>query len=106
MIGAPPDRLRRVQLAHLIEAQSLTIEVGRELAGPALLDRVARINRQRFVPVLAQVLDGALTYVGVQAFGHRIEANPLLAITGGGGINLYNSLGGPWTADYVLMRDR
>jgi uncharacterized membrane protein len=29
--------------------------------------------------LLAQVLDGALTYVGVQAFGHRVEANPLLA---------------------------
>jgi Mn-containing catalase len=31
------------------------------------------------------------------------EANPLLAITGGGGINLYNSLGGPWTADYLKI---
>ena len=31
------------------------------------------------------------------------EANPLLAMTGGGGINLYNSLGGAWTADYLKI---
>jgi hypothetical protein len=29
--------------------------------------------------LLAQVLDGALTYVGVVTFGRSIEANPLLA---------------------------
>jgi uncharacterized membrane protein len=29
--------------------------------------------------LLCQMLDGALTYVGVQTFGRQIEANPLLA---------------------------
>lgn len=29
--------------------------------------------------LLAQVLDGALTYVGVHAFGRGVEANPLMA---------------------------
>lgn len=28
--------------------------------------------------IIVQVLDGALTYVGVQVFGRSIEANPLL----------------------------
>jgi hypothetical protein len=29
--------------------------------------------------LIAQVLDGAFTYVGLQVFGHSIEANPLIA---------------------------
>jgi Mn-containing catalase len=31
------------------------------------------------------------------------EADPLLAVTGGGGLNLVNSLGNPWTADYLKI---
>jgi nitrate reductase gamma subunit len=28
--------------------------------------------------LIAQLCDGALTYIGVQAFGHGIEANPIV----------------------------
>jgi Mn-containing catalase len=31
------------------------------------------------------------------------EADPLIAICSGGGINLYNSQGDPWTADYLKV---
>ena len=31
------------------------------------------------------------------------EADPLLIITGGGGVNLYNSMGSAWTADYLKV---
>jgi len=31
------------------------------------------------------------------------EADPLIAITGGGGVNLFNSMGNPWTADYLKI---
>jgi Mn-containing catalase len=31
------------------------------------------------------------------------EADPLIAIAGGGGINLYNSMGNAWTADYLKI---
>ena len=31
------------------------------------------------------------------------EADPLIAIAGGGGVNLYNSVGSPWTADYLKI---
>jgi Mn-containing catalase len=31
------------------------------------------------------------------------EADPLVAIAGGGGVNLYNSAGNPWTADYLKI---
>jgi len=31
------------------------------------------------------------------------EADPLIAIAGGGGAGLYNSMGDPWTADYLKI---
>ncbi len=30
-------------------------------------------------------------------------ADPMMAIAGGGGVNLYNSMGDPWTADYLKI---
>jgi Mn-containing catalase len=33
----------------------------------------------------------------------KAEANPLVAIAGGGGVNLFNSQGNPWTADYLKI---
>jgi len=34
---------------------------------------------------------------------HAAYADPLIAIAGGGGVNLYNSMGDPWTADYLKI---
>jgi len=34
---------------------------------------------------------------------HAAEADPLIAIAGGGGVNLFNSQGNPWTADYLKI---
>ena len=34
---------------------------------------------------------------------HAADADPLLAIAGGGGVNLFNSMGNPWTADYLKI---
>ena len=31
------------------------------------------------------------------------EADPLIAVAGGGGVNLYNSMGSAWTADYLKV---
>jgi Mn-containing catalase len=31
------------------------------------------------------------------------EADPLVAIAGGGGVNLFNAAGNPWTADYLKI---
>ncbi len=31
------------------------------------------------------------------------EADPLIAVIGGGGVNLYNSMGSAWTADYLKV---
>jgi Mn-containing catalase len=34
---------------------------------------------------------------------HAAEADPLISIVGGGGVNLYNSMGSAWTADYLKV---
>src|ERR1700730_11165051 len=31
------------------------------------------------------------------------EVDPLVAVVGGGGVSLYNSMGGAWTADYLKI---
>jgi Mn-containing catalase len=33
------------------------------------------------------------------------EADPLIAFARGGGVNLFNSQGNPWTADYLKITD-
>ena len=33
----------------------------------------------------------------------KAEADPLIAIAGGGGVNLFNSQGNAWTADYLKI---
>src|SRR5438309_2052688 len=35
--------------------------------------------------------------------GAAAEADPLIAIAGGGGVNLFNSMGDAWTADYLKI---
>jgi Mn-containing catalase len=34
---------------------------------------------------------------------HAAETDPLIAIAGGGGVNLFNSMGSAWTADYLKI---
>lgn len=35
--------------------------------------------------------------------GDAAEVDPLMAIAGGGGVNLFNSVGDAWTADYLKI---
>src|SRR3954465_2795820 len=37
----------------------------------------------------------------LESVGEKAEVDPLIAIAGGGGINLFNSMGNPWAADYL-----
>src|SRR5947208_4120898 len=39
----------------------------------------------------------------MKAFREAAEVDPLVAIAGGGGVNLFNSMGNPWTADYLKI---
>ena len=49
---------------------------------------------------------GVLTRMHLKPTKHKrsaAEADPLIAICGGGGVNLYNSVGSAWTADYLKI---
>src|SRR5579875_133205 len=49
---------------------------------------------------------GVLTRLHLKPTKHKrnaAEADPLLAVVGGGGVNLYNSMGSAWTADYLKV---
>ena len=49
---------------------------------------------------------GALIRMHMKPLKTKVEAaetDPLVAIAGGGGLNLYNSQGNPWTADYLKV---
>ena len=49
---------------------------------------------------------GVLTRLHLKPSKHKrnaAEADPLMAICGGGGVNLYNSMGSAWTADYLKV---
>jgi len=49
---------------------------------------------------------GTLARMHLKPLKHDRRAaheDPLIAIAGGGGVNLYNSMGDPWTADYLKI---
>jgi Mn-containing catalase len=49
---------------------------------------------------------GALIRMHLKPMKHAreaAEADPLVAIAGGGGVSLFNSTGNPWTADYLKI---
>jgi len=39
----------------------------------------------------------------LKSLREEAEVDPLIAIAGGGGVNLFNSQGNPWTADYLKI---
>ncbi len=39
----------------------------------------------------------------IKSVREAAEADPLIAIAGGGGVNLFNSMGNAWTADYLKI---
>src|ERR1700735_4815174 len=39
----------------------------------------------------------------MRSMRNAAEADPLIAIVGGGGVSLYNSMGSAWTADYLKI---
>ncbi|MFL6799140.1 MAG: DUF892 family protein [Xanthobacteraceae bacterium] len=39
----------------------------------------------------------------LKSIREEAELDPLVAIAGGGGVNLFNSMGNPWTADYLKI---
>src|SRR5580698_1372058 len=69
------------------ERRNLLMDIGTEEISH--LEVVGALIRMHFKPMKKALADA--------------EEDPLVAVTGGGGLNLYNSVGSAWTADYLKI---
>ena len=67
-------------------------------SGRQAVEAVWRIESARIVGTLAR-----LHLKPMKSVREEPEADPLIAIAGGGGVNLHNSMGNAWTADYLKI---
>ncbi|MGA8298948.1 MAG: manganese catalase family protein [Terriglobales bacterium] len=74
------------------ERKDLLMDIGtEELSHLEVVGALARLH--------LKPLKGEATTVD----GEAIEVDPLIVIAGGGGVNLFNSMGDPWTANYLKI---
>src|SRR5581483_1548570 len=69
------------------QRKDLLMDIGTEEISH--LEVVGALIRMHFKPMKKELADA--------------EQDPLVAVTGGGGLNLFNSAGNPWTADYLKI---
>ena len=108
-IGEPDPRFGRMLLeqfgganGELAAAMQYTIQ-GINCEDPERKDLLMDIGTEELSHL--EVI-GNLARLHLKPMKHTREAadaDPLIAIAGGGGINLYNSQGDPWTADYLKI---
>lgn len=70
-----------------VERRDLLLDIGTEELSH--LEIIGALIRMHLKPLKTQ--------------SEAAEADPLVTIAGGGGVNLYNSAGNPWTADYLKI---
>ena len=108
-VGDPDPRFGRMLLeqfgganGELAAAMQYSIQ-GINTEDPGLKDLLMDIGTEELSHL--EVI-GTLTRMHLKptkASRDLAEADPLVAITGGGGVNLYNSQGNAWTADYLKI---
>ena len=108
-VGAPDPRFGNMLLeqfgganGELAAAMQYSIQ-GLNTEDPGLKDLLMDIGTEELshlevIGTLARMHLKPLKKKGAEA-----EADPLIAIAGGGGVNLFNSQGNPWTADYLKI---
>jgi Mn-containing catalase len=69
------------------ERRDLLMDIGTEEISH--LEVVGALIRMHFKPMKKELEDA--------------EQDPLVAVVGGGGLNLFNSMGNPWSADYLKI---
>ena len=69
------------------ECKDLLMDIGTEELSH--LEVVGTLARMHLIPLKSE--------------RRAAHADPLIAIAGGGGVNLFNSMGNPWTADYLKI---
>lgn len=109
-IGAPDVRFGNMLLEQFGGANGeLAAAMQYTIQGWSCVDDVAR--RDLLLDIGTEELShleivGALIRMHLKPLktkSEAAEADPLVTIAGGGGLNLYNSMGNPWTADYLKI---
>ena len=108
-IGTPDPRFGRMLLeqfgganGELAAAMQYSIQ-GLNCDDPARKDLLMDIGTEELshLEVIGTLARAHLKPTG--SAREAAEADPLIAICGGGGVNLFNSQGNPWTADYLKI---
>ena len=108
-IGEPDPRFGKLLLeqfgganGELAAAMQYTIQ-GWSCDDPERKDLLMDIGTEEIshLEVVGALIRMHLTRIKEELEG--AEQDPLVAVTGGGGLNLYNSAGNPWTADYLKI---
>jgi Mn-containing catalase len=108
-VGEPDPRFGRMLLeqfgganGELAAAMQYSIQ-GINCEDPARKDMLMDIGTEELSHLEVIGSLARLHLKPTKASRDAAEADPLIAIAGGGGVNLYNSQGDPWTADYLKI---
>jgi Mn-containing catalase len=107
-VGEPDPRFGNMLLeqfgganGELAAAMQYTVQ-GINTEDPALKDLLMDIGTEE-LSHLEVIGNLARMHLKPLKEGRDLRADPLMAIAGGGGVNLYNSQGNAWTADYLKI---
>lgn len=108
-IGTPDPRFGRMLLeqfgganGELAAAMQYTIQ-GLNTEDAGLKDLLMDIGTEELSHLEVIGTLARMHLKPTKASREAAEADPLVAIAGGGGVNLFNSQGNPWTADYLKI---
>ncbi len=108
-VGTPDPRFGRMLLeqfgganGELAAAMQYTIQ-GINTDEPGLKDLLMDIGTEELSHLEIIGTLARMHLKPIKTARDAAEANPLLAIAGGGGVSIYNSMGNPWTADYLKI---
>lgn len=108
-VGTPDPRFGRMLLekfgganGELAAAMQYTIQ-GVNTDDPGLKDLLMDIGTEELSHLEVIGTLARMHLKPIKNARDAAEADPLFAIAGGGGVNIYNSMGNPWTADYLKI---
>jgi Mn-containing catalase len=108
-VGEPDPRFGRMLLeqfgganGELAAAMQYTIQ-GLNCDDPARKDLLMDIGTEELSHLEVIGTLARLHLKPTKTDREAADADPLIAICGGGGVNLFNSQGNPWTADYLKI---
>ncbi len=108
-IGAPEPRFGRMLLeqfgganGELAAAMQYTVQ-GLNTDDPGLKDLLMDIGTEEISHLEVIGTLARMHLKPIKTDREAALADPMLAVAGGGGVNLYNSLGAAWTADYLKI---